>query len=740
MTIVSEPLAVNRETNVDIEPNGDNTKPVRVSIHSETVAQLPSAQSKVKKTNDKQTEKSGNCLTFNAYIESPLIKALRTYKVPFAEVLDAVKHDYETLTISKRNAKSAIRLSSYLASDHERVKMGRLEWFMSLGAAGIDGKKDVYRRRDQIEQAIARLGDKGSGNLSVEDALKEIWRWARGGDKESLELIRNLVNGGRPYLKKSTECRRVVGSKRLRHTPVNLQRKRSMKTDSTTRSHSSSRYPSTKAAAMLAGGVVMSSFTAAAADTSDTTASPASSTSGTASVPLPEFSCKNGTHIKRTQVCDNNIDCAQGEDELPNECITHCEKTDRFLCKDGLGCIDKRWQCDGDIDCPDGSDEFRPECPCLSDEFRCKDNSKCIKDSEVCNGRKNCKDSSDESWLACFTGFLGSLKRKLWSGQFNANHVIKTCCEQKESLPDAAIAAGHGMEVVTCSNVSEELNKLRLSGDECGYICDDREPDYQFYACEAHEEEQYFHPHGICFEHNDQRICDSYWHCKEGQDEWPAMCHIKCNWYEFSCDGYCHHVSVLCNDEYKTPRCAHAIDRNPKFCTAERIRSDRTRTCETQNQLPMSDCLQNLTQTCCQLAKSYPSNISHETHALSGNAGASAIMTYPSTLIGSAIGFAIGLAVAGVFVGAGWLMVKVYQRLKGTNPSTDETSSFRRMPDPNESICFADDLGEQQTGEGVENPAMSTEQGESSGLVSLSVQESEVVRDDSPAFQIETRI
>lgn len=106
-----------------------------------------------------------------------------------------------------------------------------------------------------------------------------------------------------------------------------------------------------------------------------------------------EFKCPNENFcIRNSFLCDGDLDCANGADELNCTC-----PSDHFQCSNGH-CILNRWRCDGWNDCVDNSDESKELCstqPCEQNAFRCA-NKRCMHKSVRCNGVDECGDNSDE--------------------------------------------------------------------------------------------------------------------------------------------------------------------------------------------------------------------------------------------------------------------------------------------------------------------------------------------------------
>ncbi len=617
---------------------------------------------------------------YEEYTTSPLVKALASYDVSISQVLDAVKYDYDSRT---KNYVSAKLISDYLADDYERVDMGYVEWLLSYGASR-DGKKDLYRHLEQMKAVIARLEAKGYGDVSVSKALTMIWNWAKKQDTSADRFVRSLVKGESCS---SEDSKKQVDSRGLRKA--------------------------NDVSVMLAGGIVLTTFAGAAAtESANTTASTPEADNATSSV-SPEtttgFPCMNGTHISRSQVCDKRIDCADGEDELSSACKQHCEGSDRYLCRDKTDCIPSHLMCDGDFDCRDGSDESRPPCDCLSGYIRCNDESKCIEKEQLCDGSEDCDDGSDEWFDACANAFNETLASGLKDGRFDAKHVIKSCCEHKETLSTVKIEKHHGIHGITCANVSN----LNGRSKNCQDNCRDQDPDFIVPWCESVRSTRY--PGGHCLEKRD--LCDNQQDCANDQDEVTDLCYLKCNWYEVPCgDGNCISERALCNGYTgRYSGCVNERDENPYVCTSERIRIDRHRKCNNQEQIREKDCWDVLTKVCCRMGQdalkteetSTPftpfinTSLSNNTgdHANQISTGSASVATM-ITLPGILVGFGIFVAVFGGICGG----IALWRYGKGKPVLSLQHTSSRGAHSPEESIGFShlrsDDV------EGRDNPAM----------------------------------
>ncbi|XP_068393057.1 low-density lipoprotein receptor isoform X4 [Eschrichtius robustus] len=125
-----------------------------------------------------------------------------------------------------------------------------------------------------------------------------------------------------------------------------------------------------------------------------------------------EFRCNDGKCIAPKFVCDSDLDCLDGSDEV--SCPVPTCGPASFQCN-STTCIPELWACDGDPDCEDGSDEWPQRCgdpqpsvpawdnnPCSALEFHCR-SGECIHSSWRCDRDPDCKDKSDEENCAVAT-------------------------------------------------------------------------------------------------------------------------------------------------------------------------------------------------------------------------------------------------------------------------------------------------------------------------------------------------
>ncbi|ELU06020.1 hypothetical protein CAPTEDRAFT_95344, partial [Capitella teleta] len=121
------------------------------------------------------------------------------------------------------------------------------------------------------------------------------------------------------------------------------------------------------------------------------------------SCPLNTFACKDKSCVLITHVCDGEMDCFSGEDEIycyPPNCT--CIET-HFQCSSGQ-CIPLEKLCNDIQDCSDASDEFgcairASEWAACPDQYKCH-KSYCIPLHRVCDGVYDCPRKDDETGCA----------------------------------------------------------------------------------------------------------------------------------------------------------------------------------------------------------------------------------------------------------------------------------------------------------------------------------------------------
>ena len=124
------------------------------------------------------------------------------------------------------------------------------------------------------------------------------------------------------------------------------------------------------------------------------------------------FLCKDLSCIPESKHCNNIQDCPLGEDEkdcshrgceMPDiNCQTnctwpHCKCNAEFFQCDSGGCVPGGTVCDFEINCLDGSDEmYCGDLLCPSGQLPCVDNRVCVDENNTFDGVADCTDATDE--------------------------------------------------------------------------------------------------------------------------------------------------------------------------------------------------------------------------------------------------------------------------------------------------------------------------------------------------------
>ncbi len=215
--------------------------------------------------------------------------------------------------------------------------------------------------------------------------------------------------------------------------------------------------------------------------------------------------------IDRTLVCDGIFDCIDdifGDPEYsPDEDLAMC---DQWTCsgywksQDEVQCIDKKFVCNSQFDCLDESDENSTMCSqwrCPANYWKCLDGLQCLCENEVCNGDPGCKDGSDEDPERC--------------AQWTCPAGYWKCQDRLQCIDETSVCDAQRND---CSDGSDEFTE----------ICTQ-------WACPARQKVGGQWGHTIsgdstkcasnlqCVQRGD--VCDGTLHCKDGSDE---LCHDHC--------------------------------------------------------------------------------------------------------------------------------------------------------------------------------------------------------------------
>ncbi|XP_071521914.1 low-density lipoprotein receptor-like [Panulirus ornatus] len=220
-----------------------------------------------------------------------------------------------------------------------------------------------------------------------------------------------------------------------------------------------------------------------------------------------EFSCDRTRCLPRSWLCDADPDCADGTDEMADNCPGSSEdalgrecRSTEFRCGNG-NCIPSTWRCDGQDDCRDNTDETTEDCiKCQSGEFQCVSDKQCITGLWQCNGQADCDDGSDEE--NCPTRSTPTLPKHMFRCKNGITIPRRWVCDGEEDCTD-------GGDELVCN-----VTKLSPSRTVSGRNCRDNE-----FACGSY-----------CI--MGSWLCDGGVDCPNGEDE--ANCK-NCSSSEFTC-------------------------------------------------------------------------------------------------------------------------------------------------------------------------------------------------------------
>ncbi len=527
-----------------------------------------------------------DCPEYCQLMSGSLVNALKSYDVPISRLLEAVKKDCETGT---GNVEAADVITDYLFGERTEVDMGYLEWFRFLGAR-ID-KKTVFPRMELMKTVILRLEEIGHGNLPVRDALKACWNQTKleeGGFFH--QFLTSLANSQMPV----ADSQHLTGSD---NEPCHTSKQTNGDSDKLKEKshHCRSVRQSTalnRISTLFASVVTFfSSSVLVSADTAATPEPPHNSDNATESndrCPADEFECaKTRVCIPRTKICNHRNDCGRGDrsDESPEACQNYCEDTGRFHCPETTQCISQNLTCNQDFDCWNGEDEKRPPCPCLPGLYLCPDKSRCIEHEKDCDGKQDCYDGSDERLELCQKKLNVEINDFLISHPNYLDKLHKVCCTAEEELTAEQILKRFRLRYFNCSSG-------RVGGDDCEHLCEYEDDSYAVIQCGLNYNAK-------CIEKYE--LCDGTNHCGQDRDEFPPLCHLKCDDDEVPCgDGKCITKAQLLD---RNSHCPNGRDNDLFTIAKEYFRLDSQEKCQFYASNEKKQCHTEMKKTCCETVK-----------------------------------------------------------------------------------------------------------------------------------------
>ncbi|XP_034241184.1 basement membrane-specific heparan sulfate proteoglycan core protein-like isoform X2 [Thrips palmi] len=192
---------------------------------------------------------------------------------------------------------------------------------------------------------------------------------------------------------------------------------------------------------------------------------------------INEATCSSGDCIAKSLICDGNLDCSDGSDEM--RCNSDGCEPNEYEC-DNKKCVMKTWRCDSDDDCGDGSDERNcatnpPGSKCHYHEFECRSANQCIPKSFHCDGEVDCQDGSDES--GCFPVQIAEGPKRMEVLQVGESMTL-TCRAVGVPTPVVVWRLNWGHVPAKCTSTSEN----GVGTLTCPNV---QESDQGAYSCEA---------------------------------------------------------------------------------------------------------------------------------------------------------------------------------------------------------------------------------------------------------------